>query len=278
MRRAFGLAGVLGFFVLMGSLSAGGAGAPAAEAERLRAELANANAEIAKLKEQLRDVHAQMETLRDMLAARQQHLTAAVKEIERLKRELARASDVLGERKERERVVPIMRGTVKAVDQKAGTVTLSVGERQGVEKGWQFIVFRGDQYVGKVVVEDMRAGECTARCVRDARKLDPEVGDDVTTRLNVEPLRAKVTGVDKKLGLVILNVGQRHGVKKGDRFRVSGGEKRAQTVIIDEVFPDMSAGHYDTVLRKGDVEVGDDASPPPQEPQKPEDPKEDRRP
>jgi len=72
-----------------------------------------------------------------------------------------------------------------------------------------------------------------------------------------KPLQAKVTGVDKALGLVIINKGQRDGVRKGDWFVVSSGDRFIGAVIVDEVFPDMAAASY-TKYAKGNVEVGDD--------------------
>ena len=71
-------------------------------------------------------------------------------------------------------------------------------------------------------------------------------------------IRGKVTGVDKDLGLVILNVGHRHEVVKGYPFTVTRDGKHIGRVIVDEVFPDLAATHYDRDAMKGDVEVGDD--------------------
>jgi lysophospholipase L1-like esterase len=72
-------------------------------------------------------------------------------------------------------------------------------------------------------------------------------------------IQAKVTGVDKALGLVIINKGQRDGVQKDDRFVVSSGDTFIGAIIVDEVFPDMAAAHYDK-SSKGHIEVGDDAN------------------
>jgi predicted nucleic acid-binding Zn-ribbon protein len=73
-------------------------------------------------------------------------------------------------------------------------------------------------------------------------------------------IRGKVTGVDKNLGLVIINVGQRHEVLKGYAFIVFRSDEYIGKVVVDEVFPDMSATHYIRELMKKDVEVGDDVT------------------
>jgi len=75
-------------------------------------------------------------------------------------------------------------------------------------------------------------------------------------RLPDKPIRGKVTAVDKKLGLVVINVGQQKGVRKGDKFLVLRRGEQVGAIVVDETFPDVSAGHYDRRVR-GDVEIGD---------------------
>jgi len=91
----------------------------------------------------------------------------------------------------------------------------------------------------------------------------PDIYDNLIRGEIVEPkdvIRGKVTGVDKSLGLVIVNVGQRHEVQKGYSFIVFRGDQYIGKIVIDEVFPDMAAGHYDKPAMKTDVEVGDDVT------------------
>ena len=74
-----------------------------------------------------------------------------------------------------------------------------------------------------------------------------------------KPIRGKVTAVDKKLGLVVINAGTQNGVRKGYRFLVSRGKVHVGTVVVDEVFPDVSAAHY-TRGRFNHPEIGDDVT------------------
>jgi predicted nuclease with TOPRIM domain len=80
----------------------------------------------------------------------------------------------------------VVRGKVTAVDQKLGLVIINKGQRNDVQKGHAFIVFRGDKYIGKVVVDDVFPDVAAARYVADAMKEQVEVGDDVTTKLSFE--------------------------------------------------------------------------------------------
>lgn len=79
-----------------------------------------------------------------------------------------------------------VRGKVTAVDQKLGLVIINRGQRNDVRKGYRFIVFRGDKYIGRVIVDDVFPDVAAARYVRDAMKGPVEVGDDVTTKLRFE--------------------------------------------------------------------------------------------
>ncbi len=73
-------------------------------------------------------------------------------------------------------------------------------------------------------------------------------------------IRGKVTAVDKKLGLVVINAGQRHDVRKGYSFIVFRDDDYVGKVVVDEVFPDVSAAHYSRPDMRSDVEVGDDVT------------------
>jgi len=80
----------------------------------------------------------------------------------------------------------LIRGKVKAVDKMLGLVVLDVGERHGVKPRYGFTVYRGDKYVGRIVVDEAFPDLSSARYGR-TMKLHVNVGDDVTTKLAVEP-------------------------------------------------------------------------------------------
>jgi hypothetical protein len=115
--------------------------------------------------------------------------------------------------------------------------------------------------LAKVVADLTQANDIIQRL----RERDPQMLADLLKPGSgqVQPkkvIRGKVTGVDKGLGLVILNIGQRHEVAKGYSFIVFRGDEYVGKVVVDEVFPDMSATHYDKPSMKSDVEVGDDVT------------------
>ena len=72
-------------------------------------------------------------------------------------------------------------------------------------------------------------------------------------------IRGKVVAVDKMLGLVVVNIGEKHGVPAGAGLTVYRGEAFIGRIVVDEVFPDMSSAHYGKTM-KGNVEVGDEVT------------------
>jgi len=127
-------------------------------------------------------------------------------------------------------VVKAIRGKVIGVDQQLGLVVINVGERHGVKRGQSLNVFLGDLHVGTIIVDEVYPEMSAGRC-----------GKFSQVRVKVhqpdEPIRGKVIGVDQQLGLVIIDVGQRRGVKIGHSFMVVRGNKYVGKVVVDEVFP-----------------------------------------
>ena len=76
----------------------------------------------------------------------------------------------------------LVRGQVTAVDAGQHVVVLDVGWRQGVKRDWPFMVYRGEDYVGTVVVDAVFADVCGARYAGDMQGR-PATGDRVATRL-----------------------------------------------------------------------------------------------
>ena len=73
-------------------------------------------------------------------------------------------------------------GKVLAVDKMVGVVVISVGELQGVRARYAFIVYRGDKFIGQIVVDDSFPDMSSCRYGR-TMKGHVEVGDEVTTQL-----------------------------------------------------------------------------------------------
>jgi len=79
---------------------------------------------------------------------------------------------------------PTIRARVTAVDADLNIVMISVGSDDGVKKGYAFTVYRGDQYIGKVIIDkvekDYASGYSKKELEADGQTI--QVGDDATTR------------------------------------------------------------------------------------------------
>ncbi len=72
-------------------------------------------------------------------------------------------------------------------------------------------------------------------------------------------IRGKVIAADKFFGVVVINVGETHGVRPRYAFTVHRGERFIGTIVVDDTFPDMSSAHYGKTM-KGHVEIGDEVT------------------
>ncbi len=77
--------------------------------------------------------------------------------------------------------VPV-HGKVLAVDPETDIVVISVGEKAHVTKGMSLSVYRGDNYVGKVVVNSVFPDMSSARIIRAETVKEVKAGDNVTNR------------------------------------------------------------------------------------------------
>lgn len=82
--------------------------------------------------------------------------------------------------------VPPINGKVGGVksDVSPALVLVTVGKDDKVEKGFQFTVYRGAEFIGKVVVEKVNADSAGCRVLFTAPGKVIKPGDDVATRLD----------------------------------------------------------------------------------------------
>jgi DNA repair exonuclease SbcCD ATPase subunit len=80
--------------------------------------------------------------------------------------------------------VALIEGKVSAVGPNSSFVVLSVGQNEGVKVGFAFHVYRGADYIGRVVVDNVLPDSATARVTfKNSKGLDFQAMDNATTRL-----------------------------------------------------------------------------------------------
>jgi hypothetical protein len=134
-----------------------------------------AEAEVTRLKSEGDDKSAQLAKLGEQLTGRDDKLSQMQTVIEMAQ---AAGFDVANLAAQ-----PAINGKVLEVDSKAGVVVLSVGAQAEVKKGFTFHVYRGRDYIGKVMVDDVYPDLSAASVVRLKPGMEIQKMDEVTTRL-----------------------------------------------------------------------------------------------
>jgi uncharacterized phage infection (PIP) family protein YhgE len=75
-----------------------------------------------------------------------------------------------------------MDAMVTGVSDKVNLLILSVGRDDKVKKGYEFTIFRGSEFVGKVIVDRVEKDHCTAFSKKEVERTPIKVGDKATTR------------------------------------------------------------------------------------------------
>lgn len=71
---------------------------------------------------------------------------------------------------------------VSAANGDMNIVILSVGRDDGVKEGYEFTVYRGNDYVGKVIIDTVEKDYCSGYSKKELEKSGIKVGDKATTR------------------------------------------------------------------------------------------------
>lgn len=84
------------------------------------------------------------------------------------------------------RAAATVRGKVVAADKFCGVAVINVGEMQGVRPRYAFVVYRGEKFIGTLVVDETFPDMSSAHYGK-TMKGHVEIGDEVTTKLVGEP-------------------------------------------------------------------------------------------
>jgi predicted nucleic acid-binding Zn-ribbon protein len=76
---------------------------------------------------------------------------------------------------------PKIKAKVSAVNNEMNIVILSVGRDDQVEEGFEFTIYRGNDYVGKVIIDTVEADYCSGHSKKELERLPISSGDDATT-------------------------------------------------------------------------------------------------
>lgn len=131
------------------------------QTERVNAEQERRIAELEKELASLREEHEQLKATCDWVALLEQARKATPTPVQE---------------------VPVLDAKVTAVDEERNIIDLSIGSQDGVRAGFEFTVYRGDIYVGKVVVDDVLKKRCTGFSKKELQAKPIQIGDRARTR------------------------------------------------------------------------------------------------
>jgi predicted nuclease with TOPRIM domain len=127
-----------------------------------------------RIQSQLEDVQGQLAELNKRMNDLAQQYDSAQILITAYKNRFGPLPDVINP--------PPLDASVSAVDNKLNIVLLSIGKDDKVKVGYAFSVYRGNEYVGKVIVDKVEKDYCSAHSVKGLEKKPIMVGDSATTR------------------------------------------------------------------------------------------------
>ena len=76
-----------------------------------------------------------------------------------------------------------VKGVVQAVDNKVDIYVISVGSKDKVEVGYEFMVYRGSDYVSTIVIDKVFPNYASGRTKPGTKKRDVMAGDECATQL-----------------------------------------------------------------------------------------------
>ena len=127
-----------------------------------------------------RRLHDNLNDANDMIGELEKQIVARDGQIESLDMQLRVYKEKYGELIGF--AAPPLKGRVSAVNGELNIVVLSIGRDDKVEAGYEFTIYRGSEYVGKVVIDKVDKDFCSGYSRKEVEKAPIEVGDNATTR------------------------------------------------------------------------------------------------
>lgn len=162
----------------------------ASRIDELKTRKDEAEEKLGQAEAKYNDLYVRELELKNTVSRLQQNLTIADNGVKNLEGQLGEAErriklyqEKFGELTTVETSVegPLIKGRVFGVKSDLDLIMINKGDADGVRAGMQFIIYRGDEYIGRVEINKVDPEYSFGRVVR--QKLEIKQGDEVTTRL-----------------------------------------------------------------------------------------------
>ncbi len=124
---------------------------------------------------------------------------------------------------------------------------LAISERQGQ-------IEQENAELSKMLVEKTKENEELKEKIQKVKELEIPIPDITIKKKAIDGI---VTAVSRKVNLVLISVGQEHGVEIGDQFTVYRDDNYIGKIIIEKIWKDGAAGRSIKELEKEKIREGD---------------------
>jgi len=136
------------------------------------------------LRNDLERANGQISQLQDELAATQKEKTELAEELQKKANLIAMITERIGAAAIAEmQNMPAINGQVTGVDEDLNIVLVSVGTDDEVKVGFTMTVYRGGEYVGRLIIDKVGGDWASGHMDQSVSKSFPMKGDDVATQL-----------------------------------------------------------------------------------------------
>lgn len=163
---------------------------------RLEGEKANLNEKLNAAQSDARDARSETDTANGTIAQQAQQIADLEKQVASLEMQATANAETIDAQKTTlalyqatygdlpAGLTPIdVAGRIQAVDNEMDIFVISVGERDKVAVGHEFTVYRGNDYVSTIVVDQVFPNSASCHTKKGMKKSDVKAGDEVATRL-----------------------------------------------------------------------------------------------
>lgn len=210
------------------------------EKKNIENSLENKKQEIVQLQKRLEDASTQIKSLQDDLQSEKKMKESMLLDLSQAKTDLDSIKEELNREKEERNDLKVkLEKTLKDFKETETQLEQVKIAKSLVENKLKELDQQGSKVeLGKIVVT-------------------PEQSQVVTTQKASIPIEASILSVNKKYNFIVINVGQKDGVKVGDIFSIYRNNKYIVNARVEETRENMSVANLEDKKMAGKIKEGD---------------------
>lgn len=207
------------------------------------------------LEEQVTQLTTQAQQVAEQYAQEKRAREALTTELAQARKDAAQVKTQLdSERKEKQTLTEDLSKAKQSYSALSNELTTLRQAKEALEKRVKEMLAARAREAEQIVVKPLVGSPAAAAPAAGAKGAVPATS---AVAVAVKTPEAKVLVVNKEFGFVVLNVGSKDGVRKGQRFSLVRDNKTIVTVEVDKVYDNMVAANLLEEQKKGEVREGD---------------------